>query len=136
MAWSSKWRRAVSSRASTVSSRSSSEAVSSTGVGRRSVQVLGHHRQRTLCQVAQLVGQIGVDPGNDGFIAVAAVLAERHLAEQEVAHRIHAERFDEGDGSTTLPTALLIFSPRLNTNPCAKTRRGKSIPADIRKAGQ
>ncbi|SIL17240.1 Uncharacterised protein [Mycobacteroides abscessus subsp. abscessus] len=39
-------------------------------------------------------------------------------------------------GSTTLPIDLLIFSPLLVRKPCAKTRRGSAIPADIRKAGQ
>ena len=29
-----------------------------------------------------------------------------------------------------------IFSPRLKRNPCEKTRRGTSTPADIRNAGQ
>ncbi|CFS55991.1 Uncharacterised protein [Mycobacterium tuberculosis] len=35
-----------------------------------------------------------------------------------------------------LPTDLLIFSPRLCKNPCAKILRGNSIPADIKNAGQ
>ena len=87
-------------------------------------------------QVAQLVGEVGVDAADDRFLAVAAVLAERHLAQEEVAHLVDTEGVDQAFGSTTLPTDLLIFSPRLRTKPCTKTLRGNSIPADIRNAGQ
>ena len=68
-----------------------SSAVNSPGVGHHPVEVLGHHRQRPLRQVAELVGEVGVDPADDGVFAVAAVLAERHLAQEEVAHLIDAE---------------------------------------------
>ena len=34
-------------------------------LGNDSVEVLIDHRQRALCQVAQFVGQIGVDPADD-----------------------------------------------------------------------
>jgi hypothetical protein len=69
-------------------------------------------------------------------VAVAAVLAERHLAQEEVAHRIDAVGVHQANGSTTLPTDFDIFSPLLNRKPWAKTRFGSGMPADIRKAGQ
>lgn len=68
-----------------------------TRVGHPAVQVFGHHRQRALGQVAELVGQIGVDPSDDGLVAVTAVLAERDLPQQEVADLVHPERFRQGN---------------------------------------
>ena len=44
----------------------------------------------------ELVGQVGVDPGDDRVFAVAAVLAEGDLAQQEVAHLVQTERVDQG----------------------------------------
>ena len=84
---------AAARRRAASSSRSSS--VNSPGCGHDPVEVLVDHRQRPLRQVAQLVGEVGVDPADDRVLAVAAVLAERHLAQQEVAHRVDAERVDE-----------------------------------------
>ena len=101
------------------------------------VEVLGDHRQRALRQVAEIVGEIGVDAVDDRLVAVVAVLAERHLAQEEVAHLVDAVvRRRASNGSTTLPTDFDIFSPRLNRKPWAKTRFGTARPADIRKAGQ
>ena len=74
---------------------------------------------------------------DDRLVAVVAVLAERHLAQQEIAQRIDAVgSAASANGSTTLPTDFDIFSPRLNRKPWEKMRRGTSMPADIRKAGQ
>ena len=67
------------------------------GFGHPGVEVLIHHRQRTLRQVAQLVGQIGVDPADDPVFAVTAILAERHLTQEEVANLVHPEALHQGD---------------------------------------
>ena len=61
------------------------------------LEVLGDHRQRALREVAELVGQVCVDAGDDPFRAVAAILAERDLAQQEEAHRVDTELVDEGE---------------------------------------
>ena len=74
--------------------------------GHAGVEVLVHHRQRALRQVAQLVGQIGVDPVDDALFAVAAVLAERHLAQQEIAHLIDAEAVDQRHRVDDVPHRL------------------------------
>ena len=57
--------------------------------------VLGDHRQRALRQIAEIVGEIGVDAVDDRLMAVAAVLAERHFAQEEVAHLVEAVVLDE-----------------------------------------
>jgi hypothetical protein len=54
--------------------------------------VLGDHRQRTLREIAEIVGEIGVDALDDRLVAVVAVLPERHFAQEEVAHLIDAVR--------------------------------------------
>ena len=54
-----------------------------------------HHRQRTLRQIAEIVGKIGIDPVDDGFVAVIAVLAERHFTQKEVTQRIDAIGVDQ-----------------------------------------
>ena len=66
-----------------------------TGFGHPGLQVLVDHRQRALREVAELVGQIGVDPADDAFLAVTAVLTERDLAQQEVANLVHPERLHQ-----------------------------------------
>ena len=62
------------------------------GAGRRqhAAQLLADHGQRALRQVAEVVGEVGVDAVDDRLVAVVAVLAERHLAQEEIAHRIDA----------------------------------------------
>ena len=100
------------------------------------VAVPGDHRQRALRQVAEVVGEIGIDAVDDRFVAVVAILAERHLAQEEVADLVDAVMRDQWNGSTTLPTDFDIFSPRLNRKPWANTRFGSAMPADIRNAGQ
>src|SRR5581483_4108476 len=48
------------------------------------------HRQRALRQVAEVVRQVRVDAVDDRLVAVAAVLAERRFAQEEVAHLVGA----------------------------------------------
>jgi hypothetical protein len=67
------------------------------GIGERArlrqhaVELARDHRQRALRQVAEIVGEVGVDAVGDGLEAVVAVLPERHLAQEEIAQLIHAE---------------------------------------------
>ena len=68
------------------------------GSGDRAIAVLGDHRQGALRQIAQIVGQIGVDAGDEGLVGIIAVLAEGHLAQEEVAHLIDAVMVDDGEG--------------------------------------
>ncbi len=59
------------------------------------VAVLGDHRQRALRQVAEVVGEVGIGAVDDRLMAVVAVLAERHLAQQEIAHLVEAVVLDQ-----------------------------------------
>ena len=92
------------------------------GAGTLPSQFLRDHGQRALRQVAEVVGQIGVDAADDRLVRVVAVLAERHLAQEEVAQRVDAVGSASANGSMTLPTDFDIFSPRLNRKPWTKTR--------------
>ena len=78
---------------------------------------LSHHRQRALRQIAEIVGEIGIDAVDDRLVIVIAVLAERHFAQKEIAQRIDAIGIRQRSGSITLPTDFDIFSPRLNKKP-------------------
>jgi hypothetical protein len=55
-------------------------------------------RQRPLRQVAQAVRQFAVQPVDQGFAREVAVVAERHLPQQEVAQRVQAEFLDQRQG--------------------------------------
>src|SRR3546814_4646963 len=48
-----------------------------------------------LRKIAEIVGQIAVDPGDDRLVAEIAVAAERHLAHEEVTDRIEPVAVDE-----------------------------------------
>ena len=56
--------------------------------GDGAAKVLLDHRHRAGDQVAQVIGQIGVDAGEHGLEGELAVGAEGHLPHQEVAHRV------------------------------------------------
>jgi hypothetical protein len=69
--------------------------------GHLALAMLGNHRQRALRQIAEAVGEIGIDAGDDRLVRIVAVIAERHLAQEEVAHLVdavmlgHLERVDD-----------------------------------------
>ena len=50
--------------------------------------VLGHHGEHPLGQVAEVVGEIVVDPADEGPVGEVAVVAEGDLAQQEIAHLV------------------------------------------------
>ena len=58
--------------------------------GQHAGEIARHHGQRALRQIAEIVGEIGVDAVDDRLMAVVAVLPERHLAQEEIAQRIDA----------------------------------------------
>ncbi len=70
------------------------------GLRQHAAQLLVDHGQRALRQIAEIVGEVGVDAVDDRLVAVVAVLAERHLAQEEIAELIdavgvgHRERID------------------------------------------
>ena len=60
------------------------------GGGDAAVQVAADHAQGALQQVAQVVGEVGVEAGDQRLLAEVGVQAERHLAQQEVAEGVQA----------------------------------------------
>ena len=46
--------------------------------------ILGNHRQGALREIAEIVGKIGIDPIDDAFMRIRAVLAKRHVAQQKI----------------------------------------------------
>ena len=73
-------------------------SLNSPGSGRMPPSCFGDHRQRTLRQIAEIVGEIGIDTRDDGLVVVAAVLTERHFAHEEIAHLIDAVLRRHGEG--------------------------------------
>ncbi len=69
-------------------------------------------------------------------MAVIAVLAERHLAQEEIAQRIDAIGLHQIERIDDIADDFDIFSPRLNRKPWLKMRLGTAMPADIKNAGQ
>ena len=67
-----------------------SASLNAPGVGSTPPSWRADHRQRALRQIAEIVGEIGIDAGDDRLVAVIAVLPERHLAQEEIAQRIDA----------------------------------------------
>ena len=59
-------------------------------LGNFAVKVLFHHGHGAADQIAQIVGQIGVDAVQQRFVAELAVAAEGHLSHEEVADGIAA----------------------------------------------
>jgi hypothetical protein len=60
--------------------------------------VLGDHRQRALRQIAEIVGEVGIGAVDDRLVAVGAVLAERNLAQKEIAHLVEPVGVDQREG--------------------------------------
>ena len=73
-------------------------ALNAPGAGSVPPRFLRDDRQRALRQVAEIVGEVGIDARHDGVVAVIAVLAERHLAQQEIAQRIDPVGVGKGEG--------------------------------------
>ena len=57
--------------------------------GRR--HVVGDQRRRPRDQIAEVVGEIGVQPGDERVLREVGVEPERHLAQDEIAKRVVAD---------------------------------------------
>ena len=66
--------------------------------GQLAAEVLLHHAGGAADQIAQLVGQVGVDGADQQLVGEVAVGAEGEGAQQEEAQRVHAEHFGQGVG--------------------------------------
>jgi hypothetical protein len=72
-------------------------------------QVLVDHRQGALRKVAEAVGEFGVAARHDGVVAVAAVLTEADLAQEEIAKIIDAVAVGEVERVDDVAAALGHF---------------------------
>ena len=66
--------------------------------GDYAAKVLFDHRHRAADQVAQVIGQVGVHAGEEGFVGVVAVRAEGHFAHEVIAQGVHAVAGHDGLG--------------------------------------
>ena len=66
--------------------------------GQYAVEVFLDHRNGPADQVAQVVCQICVHPGQEGFVGVVSVGTEGHFPHQVIAERIHAVTCNDGAG--------------------------------------
>ena len=67
-------------------------------LGQHAAKLLCDHRQRALREIAEIVGEIGIDARHNGFVIIIAVLPERHLAQEEIPHLIDAVLVGEVEG--------------------------------------
>ena len=90
--------------------------------------VLMDHRQRAAGEVAQAVGEIGVVAPHQRVVAEAAVLAEDHFAQQEIAQRVGAQHFFDGRGAHDV--ALATCSSCRSQTAASRARKCVSAEAD------
>ena len=83
--------------------------------------VLGDHRQRALRQIAEVVRQIRVDAVDDGLVGETAVLAERHLAQEEIADLVRAVVADQQTARPRCPPTST------SSRPCCTGSRGRTL---------
>src|SRR2546425_8482633 len=85
------------------------------------------HGQAAVQEVAEIVRQIRIDPADQGLSGKISILPERHLTQQEVAERIHAEFVHDGVRVYHISRLLDIFSPFAVHQPWAKMVFGSGI---------
>ena len=70
------------------------------------IHILGDHRQCTLCEIAEAVGEFSIHLVYKSFCRIAAVLAEGYFCQKEVAQRIDAECFGKFHRVGDIPERL------------------------------
>ncbi|MPM90050.1 hypothetical protein SDC9_137166 [bioreactor metagenome] len=68
------------------------------GGGQHAAEIFVDHCDRAAQQVAEVVGEVGIDPRNQRFVGERAIRAERYLTQEKVANRVHAIARAELDG--------------------------------------
>ena len=95
------------------------------GLGHPALAVPGHHRERALREVAQIVGEVRVHARDDRLMAVIAVLAERHLTQEEIAQRIDAIGVGERERIDHVAHGLRHFLPAIEEKAVAEDAFGR-----------
>ncbi len=57
-------------------------------LGQHAVKLPCNHRQRALRQVAEIIGEVGIDAVDDRLQAVIAVLPKRNFTQEKIAHLV------------------------------------------------
>ena len=74
--------------------------------GELAAEILLRHAGGAAHQIAQLVGKVGVDGGDQQLVGEVAVGAEGECAEQEEAQSVHAEHLGQGVGIDNVALGL------------------------------
>ena len=106
------------------------------GPGPMPPHLLPDDRRDARQQVAEVVGEIGVVPGDEALVGEVAVGAERHLAHEVVAERRRRRcRRRARRGRSGSARVLDIFSPPTSSHPWTMKCAGGSMPAARHIAG-
>ena len=82
------------------------QGVGTSGGRHHALPVFEGHPQAAGEEIAQIIGQVGIDPGGQGGFAEMGVQPEDHLPEKEVADLVDAEAGGQGPGLHHVPQAL------------------------------
>ena len=74
---------------------------------------LADHRQRALSQIAEIVGEIGIDAVDDRLMRIIAVLSEWHLTQEEITHLVDAVVIGERRRVDHIADRLRHFLPAI-----------------------
>ena len=64
----------------------------------RAAEVLDDHGDGAAQEVAEVVGEVGIDAGDEQLVGEVAVTAKRELAQEVIAQRVHTVALGEQDG--------------------------------------
>ena len=67
-----------------------SAALNAPGSGSMPRELARDHRQRTLREISEIIGEVGIDAVDDCLVTVGAVLPERHFAQEKITKLIDA----------------------------------------------
>ena len=101
----------------------------------RAFAVFAHHRQHTLRQIAQIVGQFRIHPAHHGGAREITVVAERHFAHQEEPHRVQAIGFHQLNGINDVAQRLGNLLPFVGPPPVGEHALGRFDPGGHQKGG-
>lgn len=60
-------------------------------LGNLALEIFGGHGKHAAEKIAQIIGQISINPSNERFLAEICVRAEMHLAQEKIAERVRPE---------------------------------------------
>ena len=85
-----------------------------------------NHRQRPMQQVAEIIGQVAIDAGDQCLSREVSVLAEGNLTQEKVAERVHAEFVHDRIRVDHVPAALRHLLA-IHRPPAVRENRGRRL---------